>query len=1105
MIILALKGDIMKTKLGSSVLAGMLFFLFFSAFPGGSEAVAPEKSDKKGILDSYGKLPLYFIENKGQLDSKVRFYVKTSGQTIYFTDEKIVFDLLRAKEGTGKGRELAKKGHQNREIKKERLVFNLEFENAQKGVMIEGLDRQEAGINYFVGNDRRKWKTGISTYKGILYKGIYKGVDLKVFGNGKDLEYEFIVNPGGNPNDILLTYNGIKALVKNGEGELLIGTAFGELKETKPYIYQEIEGKRAVHGGFEIRCPAGQIQTGKFSYGFRIASYNPSYSIVIDPTLSYSTYLGGSGSDGGYGIAVDSAGNAYVTGSTRSSDFPAQNPYQGTFAGGDEDAFIAKLSASGNALVYSTYLGGSGSDKGQGIGVDGSGNAYVTGKTDSSDFPAQNPYQGTFAGGDDDVFIAKLSASGNALVYSTYLGGSGSDYASRIAVDGSGNAFVTGKTDSKDFPTQNPYQGIYAGGREDAFIAKLSASGNALVYSTYLGGSDWDYGSGIAVDGSGNAYVAGWTISSDFPTQNPFQGNLCGSSDAFITKLSSSGTALVYSTYLGGSMQDDGNEIAVDSSGNAYVMGITYSSDFPTQNPFQGAMAGKVDVFITKLSASGNALAYSTYLGGSERDEGAGIALNGAGNVYVTGRTYSKDFPTQNPYQGNLFGNTDAFITKLSASGIALAYSTYLGGSSTEWGRGIAVDSSGNAYVTGWTISSDFPTQNPFQGGIAGYSADAFITKLVEAFKLVTVKGTITNADTGKGIPAADVSFNQGAYLLYTASDGSFFSSEIPAGTYSVEISAAKYDTKALSNVVLSPDIANDLSTALTNIALPAPKLTATTSGMTVLLSWTSVAGATGYALYYAPYPYAGPETIGRIDMGTKTSMSANLWEGAAFYVAIQAYDTVESSGYSNIEYFATNCTYSILPASESFSSSGGSGSVNVTTTGGCTWTATSNESWITITSGSVGTGNGTVSYSVSSNSSPNSRTGTITVAGKTFTVTITGSSDMSGAYKVTNTVDATDCGEGVYTYSSIWDVTQNGNNITVSGSDGNGNPFVLTGTLTGNVLSISGSYKDGGGTTTLSGSAVVTGNTFSGSATWTWSYKYGSCSGSDKLLGEKQ
>ena len=367
---------------------------------------------------------------------------------------------------------------------------------------------------------------------------------------------------------------------------------------------------------------------------------------------------------------------------------------------------------------------------------------------------------------------------------------------------------------------------------------------------------------------------------------------------------------------------------------------------------------------------------------------------------------------------------------------------------------------------------------------------------------MVTVKGTITNADTGEGIPAANVSFNQGAYLLYTASDGSFFSSEIPAGNYSVEISAAKYDTKALSNVVLSPDIANDLSTALTNIALPAPKLTATTSGMTVSLSWTSVAGATGYALYYAPYPYSGPETIGRIDMGTKMSMSADLWEGAAFYVAIQAYDSVESSGYSNIEYLETNCTYSVSPASKSFSSLGGSGSVSVTTTSGCAWTATSNESWIIITSGSSGTGNGTVNYSVSSNSNTSSRTGTITIAGKTFTVTITGSNNMSGAYKVTNTVDATDCGEGVYTYSTIWNVTQNGNNITVSGRDGYGNYFVLTGTLNGNALSISGSYKGGGGTTTLSGNAIVSGNTFSGSATWTWRNNYGYCSGSDKISG---
>jgi len=715
----------MKTKLGLSVLTTICVFLFSVSFLTVSKAAAPGKVDKEGILEAYSKLPLYFIENKGQLDPRVRFYVKTSGQTLYFTDKEIVFDLLRGEKATEKGTEGAQKGRQTTDVRTERLVFNLGFENARKGVLIDGLDRQDAGINYFVGNDKSKWKRGIPTYKGVIYQGVYKGIDLKVFGNGKDIEYEFIVNPGGNPDDILLTYKGIEGLSTNGEGELLITTAFGEFKETRPFIYQEIEEERVVNGSFEIRSPAGRSQTREFSYGFQVASYNPSYPLIIDPTLSYSTYLGGSDEDYGGGIAVDGSGNAYVTGATQSSDFPTQNPYQGTNAG-SVDAFITKLSSSGSTLSYSTYLGGNSWDEGNGIAVDGSGNAYVTGHTESSDFPTQNPYQGNNAGS-DDTFIIKLSSSGSALSYSTYLGGSSWDYGLSIALDSSGNAYVTGRTFSNDFPTQNPYQGTF-GGPMDAFITKVSSSGSTLSYSTYLGGSSFDMGDGIAVDDSGNAYVTGFTQSTDFPTQNPYQGTIAGDYDAFITKFTSSGSALSYSTYLGGSSSDSGKGIALDGSGNAYVTGYTHSSNFPTQNPYQGTIAGQIDAFITKVSSLGSTLSYSTYLGGSDYDYGRGIALDGSGNAYVTGYTLSSDFPTKNPYQGTFGGEDDAFITKLFPSGSTVAYSTYLGGYARDWGNGIALDSSGNAYVTGWTASSDFPTQNPYQGTFGGVQ-DAFVAK----------------------------------------------------------------------------------------------------------------------------------------------------------------------------------------------------------------------------------------------------------------------------------------------------------------------------------------------------------------------------------------
>ena len=744
----------MKTRLGLSVLTAIFLLLFSVSFLAVSGATPPEKADKESTLKAYSKLPLYFIENKGQLDPKVRFYVKTSGQTLYFTDEGIVFDLLRGEKETGKGTEVAKKSRQTKGVKTERLVFNLGFENAREGILIEGLDRQDARINYFVGNDRNKWKRGIPTYKGVVYKGVYKGIDLKIFGNGKDIEYEFIVNPGGNPGDILLTYNGIEGIATNGEGELLIATAFGELKETRPYIYQEIEGERSVDGSFEIRSPASQSQTRKFSYGFQVASYNPSYPLIIDPTLSYSTYLGGSGSEEGQGIAVDGSGNVYVTGWTASSNFPTQDPYQETKAGNENiwDVFVTKLSSSGSTLTYSTYLGGGSYDFGTGIAVDGSGNAYITGCTQSSDFPTQNPYQAIYAGGIYDAFITKLSPSGSTLTYSTYLGGSNVDWGAGIAVDSSGNAYVTGCTRSSNFPTQNPYQGTYGGGDWDAFVTKLSSSGSALSYSTYLGESSDDRGAGITVDGSGNAYVIGNTDSTNFPTQNPYQGTNAGSDDAFITKLSSSGSTLTYSTYLGGSDIDGGTGIAVDGSGNAYVTGSTWSSDFPTQNPYQGTFAGgDSDAFITILSSSGSTLTYSTYLGGSNVDWGSAIAVDGSGNTYVTGSTRSTNFPTENPYQGTNAGNIDAFITKLTSSGSALSYSTYLGGSDLDYGTGIAVDGSGNAYVTGQTYSTNFPTQNPYQGTYAG-NADAFVTKLSDTISLyVSISG-----DCGDKTPCYD-------------------------------------------------------------------------------------------------------------------------------------------------------------------------------------------------------------------------------------------------------------------------------------------------------------------------------------------------------------
>jgi hypothetical protein len=603
------------------------------------------------------------------------------------------------------------------------LIIKATFVGANPNPVMRGDDLMEYKCNYFLGNDPSKWHTDVPNYKAVVFEDIYAGIDLKYYGNGDGkMEYDFLVSPGADVSQIMVKYDGAKSVSVNESGELVVETGWGEMTERRPIVYQiEPSGIRPIEGEY--------VLLGDGRFGFELdASYDPVYATVIDPVLAYSTYLGGGGQgipdDRGYDIAVDAFGAAYVAGRTYSASFPTLNPYQTDQEYGD--VIVTKLSSSGNSLVYSTYLGGNFEDWGYSIAVDGSGAAYLTGWTNSSNFPTLNPYQGTLQIGgtwyQSDVFVTKLSSSGNSLIYSTYLGGHGDDLGMAIVVDGAGAVFVTGATESNDFPILNSYQTNQVD--KDVFVAKLSSSGNSLVYSTYLGGNGHESGYDIAVDGSGAAYVTGYTTSADFPTLNPYQTDQ-GSWDAFVTKFSSAGNTLAYSTYLGGSAEDDGYGIGVDASGAAYVTGYTYSSDFPIANPYQINQVGN-DVFVTKLSSSGNSLVYSTYLGGSGEEWGFDIAVDGSGAAYVTGYTASTNFPTFNPYQTDQ-GWDDVFVTKLSSSGNNLAFSTYLGGSSSDQGDGIAVDGSGAAYVTGGTYSADFPTLNAYQTDQGDW--DAFVIK----------------------------------------------------------------------------------------------------------------------------------------------------------------------------------------------------------------------------------------------------------------------------------------------------------------------------------------------------------------------------------------
>jgi hypothetical protein len=546
---------------------------------------------------------------------------------------------------------------------------------------------------------------------------------------------------------------------------LVVAAGDGELRFCKPVAYQPPTGYEPGTKNQQSRTTNKRPIYGKYALKgnritFEVAGYDRTRPLVIDPVLSYSTYLGGTGGDAANGIAVDGSGNAYITGMTGSVDFPVSlSAEQGTYAGGG-DAFVVKLNATGSGIIYSTYLGGNGSDVGFSIAVDASGNAYVAGSTSSTVFPTVNAFQPAYGGPGaaqtgnmprSNGFIAKLKATGTALLYSSYLGGSTvvgarpSDSIRAVAVDASGAAYVTGSAESADFPTVNPLQ-IAKVGASDAFVAKFdpSKAGTAsLIYSTYLGGSGADVGQAIALDASGNAYVAGYTLSSDFPTQNAFQSTSGGGSDAFVAQLDPAGASLVFSTYLGGSGQDRAFGIALDSKGSIYLAGDTTSANFPvTANAFQGINNGQGDAFISKLAPGGGALVYSTLLGGAAQDQATAIAVDSASNAYVTGFTLSSDFPTVDPLQATLGISgasacssgicPDALVAELNTSG-SVIYSTYLGGSGTDSGQAIAVDSLGRAYVAGSTTSSNFPViVGALQGTFLGSSSNsnAFVAKI---------------------------------------------------------------------------------------------------------------------------------------------------------------------------------------------------------------------------------------------------------------------------------------------------------------------------------------------------------------------------------------
>src|SRR6516165_7005 len=683
-----------------------------------------------------GDLPLTFEVNQGQFTPEVGFFSRGNGYEIGLLHHGNA--TLRLHRGTRLGSTDA--------------LLALEWVGASPQARIEGVDRLYSATHYLVGRGPLDWHVHVPQYARVLVQDLYPGVSLFFYGNQRGLEYDLEVAPGKDISAIHFRLRGAQRLRLNRSGDLILAVQGGEAVLRRPTLYQEIDGLRQKVAGQYV------LRSGK-EIGFSARSYDHTRPLLIDPVLSFSTYLGGSGTDVANAIAVAPDGSIYVAGLTRAADFPAtlgQAPPPG-----QDRAFVVKLSADGKNLLWAAYLGGSVGEEARALALDPQGNMYVTGQTRSPDFPVRNPFQPSCSLDNtrscNDAFVVKLDPNGH-LLYSTFLGGSGAEAGNAIAVDSAGNIFVAGETSSTDFPAFKPLQATTGGGR-DAFLAKISPDGQSLAYATYLGGRGDDTARSITVDSAGSVFLTGQTYSVDFPTQNAFQVscnaivNAQCAGTVFIAKVAADGQSLAYSTYLGGSAQDAGNGIAVDGVGNAYITGSTKSADFPLQSPMLHSLQGSEHVFVAKLSASGSQLLYSTYVGGSLQEEGEAIAVDAAGQAHIAGWTRSTDFPVRNAVQDacklNALGQCDsaAFVTTLDANGAQMLFSTYLGSGGSDQARAIAVDATGSIYVAGSSGGSNVSTTTVPQntGSVSNApqtnstaTGGAFVAKLANAAPLAS-------------------------------------------------------------------------------------------------------------------------------------------------------------------------------------------------------------------------------------------------------------------------------------------------------------------------------------------------------------------------------
>jgi hypothetical protein len=836
------------------------------------------------VLAAYGNLPLMFEPNQGQSDPSVRFLARGSGYGLYLTADQAVLMLQHSK---------SRSQHSASQVS----VIRMRLAGAHAPAAATGIDKLPGKSNYIIGNDPAKWHRDIPQFARVSYRDVYPGIDLVYYGNQGQLEYDFEVAPGRDPRQVALKFQGPESLTIDAGGDLILGVGGSDVRLHAPRVYQKFGAEeRNVAGRFALQG------NRKDEVGFELGAYDRARTLIIDPVLTYSTYLGGSGDEscsaitgftftpGCPAIAVDAVSSAYVAGSTKSTDFPPQPGVLGSLTG-TANLFIAKFSPAGNTLQFATYLGGNNVDYTAGIAVDNGFNVIVAGTTTSTDFPTNGtntPFQATPVSAGKHVFVSKLDSTGAHLLYSTYLSGNGSDVASGLALDSGGNAHVTGTTASSNFPTTVGAYQTTPRAANQFFYSRVNPNAGgtgSLLYSTYLGGSSpaggRTVGGGIAVDSNSNAYITGGTDFSDMPLLNAYQAYKSGL-DVFVTRINpagAAGTQLIYSTYLGGTADDIGYGIAVDSSTDAYVTGETSSDDFnstgvSTTAQLQSVKGGGVDAFLAKVGVAcvpsptttcttPIALNYFTYLGGADTDIGLAVAVDGSQGARITGLTSSPDFPILNPVQAAFGGGAnDAFVARIDTLATcspimtpppacpATSSSSFFGGADADIGTGIAVDQQSSAYLAGETFSSaaSFPLANSFQPQLNGTS-DAFVSKLGPRLNLTMLTPAVAPSPVGVG--------GQVTFTYTITNNGDFtnnvtFTSNLPASgatfvSATTNPGTCGQPTGTPPTVQCNIGALNTAATATGTVVLSA--VAPPTSGGSVSLGNSATAGVNGSTL----------------------------------------------------------------------------------------------------------------------------------------------------------------------------------------------------------------------------------------------------------------